>query len=99
MFKWLTKWFKKPKKVVENTAAPRGPHPDLVKHAEYPRSQYKCYFEQHLNFIENKWEGAVHFYGYSEPIHEIYLFTADTKHDLQSKMFKLIRIQMEQYKR
>lgn len=97
---WYDFWKKQPVKVEKKIAAVEQPQPSL-RVIDYPKSQYKVYWEIHLFEQDSgEWIAEVRFIGYNGHDHRTYhSVAAPTRAGAEQLAQKLIVEKMQDYKR
>ena len=99
---WYNFWKKKPvenRVVLVEKIAEAKVKPELSA-LDYPKSQYKVYWETHLTHAHGAWHAEVRFIGYNGHDHRTYhSVAAPTKAQAQALAEKLIVEKMPDYKR
>lgn len=100
---WFTSLFKKSEPEVhfehpkEESATPLAKYP---LRTDYPKTMYKVYWEVQTNLKEpGKWEGVLRFYEYAGTMVNHFFFTGETEQEVKEKAFRIVRTDMENYKR
>lgn len=97
MFNWLTNLFKP--KVQTLTLAEAEAIPKALVN-NYPRDQYKAYYESILTQEKNgNWIAEVRFIGYQEDIRHNHTIVSDSRIGVEKLVDKLINERMEQYRK
>jgi hypothetical protein len=97
---WYNFWKKQPVKVAKKVAAVEQPQAAL-KVIDYPKSQYKVYWETHLfEQTSGEWVAEIRFIGYNGHDHRTYhSVAAPTRTSAEQLAQKLIVEKMSDYKR
>lgn len=97
--KWLDKLLGKSQEVVvaENSFVPTEPALSVF---DYPKSEYKVYWEIHLYQQADYWVADINFIGYhGTPIRETHTVMGATPEKAEEGAQKLIREKMDNFKR
>ena len=99
---WYNFWKKKPvenRVVLVEKIAEAKVKPELSA-LDYPKSQYKVYWETHLTHAHGAWHAEVRFIGYSDNPHlSIDRVEAPSKNQVEQLVVKLVKEKMANYKR
>ncbi|HRV18523.1 MAG TPA: hypothetical protein P5317_11010 [Myxococcota bacterium] len=101
---WYNFWKHQPNKgkvvsapVVQPTEAKIKPELSVF---DYPKSQYKVYWETHLTHAHGAWHAEIRFIGYSDNPHmSIDRVEAPSKNQVEQLVVKLVKEKMANYKR
>jgi hypothetical protein len=100
---WFTSLFKKSEPEVQFEHPKEDVVVNLAKYplrTDYPKSLYKVYWEvQTILKPDGKWEGVLRFYEYAGTMVNHFFFYGETEHEVKEKAFRIVRTDMENYKR
>lgn len=94
-------WFKK-KQVVEQVAPTTSAQPAKPELSvfDYPKSQYKVYWETFLDQVaDGSWTAEVRFIGYDTPQRSVDNIYGPTKENVEQNVAKLVKDKMASYRK